>query len=112
MGQLTYLVLVAAWAVPVLALEYALGWRTLRDQWRPIAVSAAMATLYFGLASTAAIHDGLWQADSDKRLPLSYDGFVFERWLSVLVTSLAIVQGVVLAFDEDVRQWVRARVRR
>lgn len=112
MGELTYLAFILAWAVPIVAVQWLMAGRTLRMQWRPIAVSVAMATVYLGCASAAAIHDGIWHINPDRRLPLTFQSFVFEAWLFFLASSLILVQAVVLGFDEDIRTRARRWVGR
>ena len=106
MEALTYLAFIAAWFGPVFALEWAFGWRTLRDQWRPLAAAVAMATAYLGFADVTAIRNGIWDLSPAKTLGLRGGGFVIEEWLLLLLTNAIIAQAVVLALDEPTRRRV------
>lgn len=113
MEKLTYLALIAAWAVPVLALEWWYGGVLLRRAWRPITVAVAMATAYMGLADVAALHNGIFEVSDDRSLPLRGGSFVLEDWVFLLVTNLAIAQAAVLLVEQRVtaRWWRRLRGR-
>ena len=112
MEALTYAGLILAWGVPVIALQWAFGWRSLVVEWRPLALTVAMATVYLGFADVAALRDGIWEINPDKTIPLRGGGFVLEEWLFFLVTNTMIVQTVILALDDDVRLRVRTLLKR
>lgn len=105
--RLTFVALVVAWAAPLVAVEWALGWRTLLEQRRALAVAVAMATVYLGLADVAAVHDGIWAVAAERRLPPSFGSFVFEDWLFVFALNVIAAQAVVLAFDKGLRERVQ-----
>ena len=107
MAPLTFLALVLGLGLPLIALEWAIGWRELLFEWRPIVATVVMATMYLGLADVAAIHNGIYSINSHRTIGLSGGGFVFEDWLLVAVTNAIVAQFVVLALDDDVRARVR-----
>lgn len=109
---MTYLVLIFAFAIPLIALQWIFGWRVLLLEWRPIAVTVLMATAYLGLADMAALHDGIWSIAPSKRLGLDNGSFVLEDWLFILATNTIVAQTVTLALDADIRDWVASRWRR
>ena len=106
---MTYLVLVFAFAIPLVALQWIFGWRVLLLEWRPILASVVMATLYLGLADMAALHDGIWSIASSKRLGIDDGSFILEDWLFILATNTIIAQTVTLALDADIREWAASR---
>lgn len=109
--QVTYLVLIAAFALPLIALEWLVGWRVLLLEWRPIVATLVMATAFLGLCDMAALHDGIWSIAPSKRLGIDDGSFVLEDWIFILATNLIIIQGVTLALDADVREWIGSRLR-
>jgi len=109
---LTYTGLILVWALPILLAQWALGWRTLTLEWRPLVATVVMATAYLGCADVAAVRDGIWAADPAKTLGLSGGGFVFEDWLTLLATNTLIAQTVILALDNDLLERLAARLRR
>lgn len=112
MEALTYLALILAWSLPVIALEWAFGWRSLVIEWRGLVIAVLMATAYLGLAGVAALNDGIWTINPDKTLPWRGGDFVFEEWVFFLLTNVIIVQTVILAMDDVVRRRVSRRLRR
>jgi len=102
-AQLTYLWMIALLTLPVIALEWAIGWKTLLLEWRPLVATVAMATAYLGCASIVALRDGIWSISSAHTLGLRGGGFVFEEWLMLLGTNILIAQAVILALDGEVR---------
>ena len=112
MEEVRYAALVLAWALPVVLLEWAFGWRTLVLEWRPLVATVIMATAYLGCADVAAVRDGIWAADPAKTLGLSAGGFVFEDWLAILAANTMIAQTVILALDDDLLERLAARLRR
>lgn len=100
---MTYLWMILLLAGPVIAIEWAVGWRTLLLEWRPLVAAVVMATAYLGCADIVAIRDGIWAISASKTLGWSAGGFVFEEWVMLLATNTVIAQTVILALDEDVR---------
>lgn len=103
MERVSYLLWLLAWLGPVIAIEWAVGWRVLRDEFPPLVASVAMATLYLGFADIAAIRDGVWEITGAKTLGVDGGGFVLEEWIGLALLSTAIAQAAVLAFDRGFR---------
>jgi lycopene cyclase domain-containing protein len=110
--SLNYLGVIALMTVPVLGLEWVVGWRTLWIERRALLFALIISTLYLGLASIVAVRDDIWLFDEDKLAGLHGGGFVLEQWLLLLLANLIIVQAVILAMDEDFRREVRRALRR
>ncbi|MGH2633062.1 MAG: hypothetical protein ACRDG3_06595 [Tepidiformaceae bacterium] len=100
---MTYLWMIALLTLPVLAVEWAIGWKTLLLEWRPLVATIAMATAYLGCASIVALRDGIWNISSAHTIGLRGGGFVFEEWLMLLATNAVIAQTVILALDSEAR---------
>lgn len=112
MEALTYIALILAWGLPVIALQWAFGGRSLVIEWRAVVVTVVMATVYLGFADVTALRDGIWEINPVKTIAVRGGGFVFEEWLFFLVTNTMIVQTVILAMDDDVRERVRKLLKR
>lgn len=112
MESLTYLLVLLAASAPFLLLEWWLGWRALLRQWFPLVLATLMATAYFGFAGMSALHEGVWEVNDEKTLPLHWGSFVLEEWLFFLLLNLILVQAVVLAFDEETQERVARLVSR
>lgn len=112
MEGLTYLALILAWALPVIAIEWAIGWHLLLEELRPLVITVGMATVYLGFADIAAVRNGIWALDPEKTLPLRGGGFVFEDWVLLLLTNTIVAQAVVLGLDDGIRERVARGLRR
>jgi lycopene cyclase domain-containing protein len=93
-----YLLFELIWALPVLALQWVLGWRYLLGTWR-LWVPALMAlTLYLSLADAVAIQQGIWRFDETALVGLSVGNVPIEEVLFYGLTSAMILQGMVLGW--------------
>lgn len=91
-----YLGAILAWAAPVLALQWAVGWRYLLARWRLCLVAIAVPTLYLSTADRIAIESGLWQLASQYTTGLTVGGLPIEEGVFFLLTATFVVQGLVL----------------
>jgi lycopene cyclase domain-containing protein len=109
---LTYIAMIAVWGLPVIALQWCFGWRSLMVAWRPLVVTVVMATVYLGFAGVAGLRDGIWEINPSKTIALRGGGFVVEEWLLFLVTNVMIAQMVIIGLDGNARDRARKLLRR
>jgi lycopene cyclase domain-containing protein len=106
-GQSTlYLGAILAWAGPVLALQWAVGWRYLLAARRRVAVAVAVPTCYLWVVDRIAIGNGIWTISDTYTTGLGLFGLPVEEMTFFVVTNCFIVQGLVLL------PWVARRLRR
>jgi len=98
-GHLTYLALETVWAIPVLALQWAVGREALSDRWRILIMAIALPTLYLSIADGFAIANGIWRLHADRILGLRIGDLPFEEVLFFLLTNAMVAQSVVLVAD-------------
>ncbi|PSQ43907.1 lycopene cyclase [Halobacteriales archaeon SW_7_68_16] len=91
-----YLGAVLAWSGPVLALQWAVGWRYLLRTCRRVALAVGAPTLYLWAADRVAIADGIWVISETYTTGLAVGGLPVEEMTFFLVTNLFVVQGLVL----------------
>jgi lycopene cyclase domain-containing protein len=93
-----YLGSLLAWSAPILAIQWAFGWPYLLAEWRTVAAGTLAPTLYLWLADTAAIELGVWVISEQHTTGLAVPllGLPIEEAVFFLLTSLFVVQGVVL----------------
>lgn len=103
-GPTYYLGAILAWTGPVLALQWAVGWQYLLARWRRHAVTVALPAVYLSLVDRLAIADGLWTISAWATTGVTVGGLPVEEGLFFLVTTLFIVQGLVL-LPWVVSQW-------
>ena len=93
-----YLGSLLVWSAPILAIQWAFGWPFLVAEWRAVLTGTLVPTLYLWVVDRAAIEVGLWTISkrytTGVALPLL--GLPIEEALFFLLTSLFVVQGLVL----------------
>jgi lycopene cyclase domain-containing protein len=106
-GQSTlYLGAILAWAGPVLALQWAVGWRYLLAARRRVALAVGVPTLYLWVIDRIAIGNGIWTISETYTTGLGLFGLPVEEMTFFAVTNCFVVQGLVLL------PWVAQRLRR
>ncbi|WP_436936182.1 lycopene cyclase domain-containing protein [Halovenus marina] len=98
-----YLGAILAWAGPVFALQWGVGLRYLLAIRRRIVVLVGVPVVYLSSIDRIAIAQGLWTISPTYSTGLTVGGLPIEEGLFFLVTSLFIVQALVLL------RWVIAR---
>ncbi len=93
-----YLLFELIWALPVLALQWAVGWRYLLRTWRLWVPALVALTLYLSLADAVAIQQGIWRFDKTALVGLSLGNVPIEEVLFYGLTGAMILQGMVLGW--------------
>lgn len=96
LGHLTYLVLELVWALPVLILQWAVGWRKLWAYRWPVLAAIALPSLYLCAADGFALANGIWMVHGDRILGLRLGDLPIEEALFFLLTNAMIAQSVAL----------------
>jgi len=91
-----YMGAILAWAGPVLALQWAVGWSYLAARWRLVTVATITPAIYFAAADRIAIEFGIWTISERYTTGLAVSGLPIEEGAFFLVTTLFVVQGLVL----------------
>lgn len=98
-----YVGAIFAWAGPVFALQWAVGSRYLLVVRRRLVALVLLPVVYLSTIDRIAIELGLWTLSPDYTTGLTVAGLPIEEGAFFLVTSLFVVQGLVLL------RWVIAR---
>ena len=69
-----YFVHLTAWTVPVVALQWAIGWRIFRRNLRAVVLPAVAGAVFFSLIDQVAVRGGLWFFDPHKSSVGTSDG--------------------------------------
>lgn len=99
-----YLGALLAWAGPVLALQWAVGWRYLVRTRARVAVAVLVPSAYLWVVDRLAIEAGVWTIADTYTTGFAVAGLPIEEICFFLVTNLFVVQGVVL-FRWVVYRW-------
>jgi len=99
-----YLGAVLAWAGPVLALQWAVGWRYLWARRRRFALAVVAPTLYLASVDRIAIEAGVWTLSTRYTTGIGVLGLPVEEGAFFLATNLFVAQGLLL-YDWVVARW-------
>ena len=96
-GKFSYLVLLLAWALPVILIQWAVAWRALWRERRRLAAGIALCSVYLSLADHFAIARGIWQIPEAGILGLRFQGHLpLEEALFFFLTVVMSAQGFVM----------------
>jgi lycopene beta-cyclase len=93
----TYMGLITAWALPVVALQWGFGGDLLVRRWRIVALGVMIPTLYLWVADALAIGWSIWWIAPAATLGWRPFGLPIEEAVFFLVTNVLVVFGMVLA---------------
>ena len=93
----TYLGLITAWSLPVIALQWGFGGDLLLRRWRLVGLGVAVPTLYLWVADRFAISWSIWWISPELTVGWRPLGLPVEEALFFLLTNVLIVFGMVLA---------------
>ena len=99
-----YIGMILVWAGPVLVLQWAYGGHHILRNARVVAAGVVPPTVYFASADRFAIEDGIWIISDELTTGLSVLGLPVEEGAFFFVTSLLVVQGVML-FRWTLEEW-------
>ena len=94
-----YFGMIAAWAAPILALQWGFGGDLLLRRPRVLVAGFLLPTLYLWLADRLALGLGIWWISPDLSSNLALFGLPVEEALFFLLTNLLVVFGMTLALE-------------
>ncbi len=96
MKHWTYLTYELAWALPVIAVQWAAAWRELW-RWRFLmAAAVVIATLYLGACDAFALGHGIWRVDPTRVVGVYAGSLPLEEFVFYFVTNIMAAQGFVM----------------
>ncbi len=104
----TYFGLIAAWAAPVLALQWGFGGDLLLRRPGRLLLAFGVPTLYLWFADRLALGAGIWWISPELSSGLVPLGLPLEEALFFLLTNLLVVFGVTLALEPAALARLRA----
>lgn len=111
-GEWNYLFLILAWALPVIAGQWAIGWDAFLANWKVYTLGIVIPAVYLTAMDSIAIGSGTWTIAATQSLGVFLPGGVpVEEGVFFLATNVLIVQGVLLftspAVEARLRRWVK-----
>ena len=98
-----YFVHLTVWTVPLLALQWAVGWRVFVRNLRAVFVPAVVGGAFVSAIDKIAVHSGIWFFDRQQVLGLYLGLLPVEEVLFFLLTSLLVTQTLVLLLPRGFR---------
>lgn len=95
-GNLTYLVLELGWALPVLFVQWGVGWPELWHARRSWFLATTLPTCYLAAADRLALGDGIWRISERLSTGIALFGLPLEEALFFLLTNMMVVQALIL----------------
>ncbi len=99
-----YLLHLTLWAVPLLGLQWLVGWRVFARNLRAVFVPALAGTLFFSAIDTVAVRDGLWFFDPSQIVGWRVGPLPFEEVLFFFLTGLLVTQSLLLLLPVRLRR--------
>ena len=96
MRHWTYLVYELAWALPIIAIQWAAAWRELWLWRRLLVASVVIATLYLGACDAFALGHGIWRVDPARVVGVYAGSLPLEEFVFYFVTNIMAAQGFVM----------------
>ncbi len=97
-GTWTYLIFEVGWACPVVLLQWAVGWKTLRSRRRTLIWSVLISTVYLSATDGIAISQGIWALHRSRIVGMYVANVPVEEIIFFLLTNLLVVQSVLLVY--------------
>ncbi len=109
-GHSTYLILILAWAMPVITVQWLLGGDLVIRRWKVLVPGILLPTIYLTVADSFALRAGTWTISPTQSLNswLPLIGVPIEEAVFFLVTNTLLIQGLIL-FRERARVGSRVR---
>ena len=96
MRHATYLMYELAWALPVIAVQWAAAWRELWRWRRLLVVAVLLSTAYLGACDAFALGHGIWRVDPARVLGVYAGALPLEELVFYFVTNIMAAQGFVM----------------
>jgi putative membrane protein len=96
LGHFTYLVLELVWAIPILTLQWAVGWKTLLKRRRTLLLALIIPTAYLSCSDGVAIAQSIWTLHPGRIVGLRLGDVPVEEVVFFLLTNAMVVNSVIL----------------
>ncbi|MFQ3582993.1 MAG: lycopene cyclase domain-containing protein [Chloracidobacterium sp.] len=98
-----YLFHLLGWMLPIVILQWVIGWRILTRNARAVFVPVIAVGLYFIVADSLAIAEGIWLFDANQILGIHLGIVPLEEVIFFFLTSLLVSQSLVLFLPKELR---------
>lgn len=91
------------WFLPIIALQWAIGWKIFLANRRAIFVPTLIAGTYYSLSDVVAIREGIWFFGENQILGVHIGPVPIEEILFFFLTALLVAQSFVLFLPARLR---------
>lgn len=98
-----YLSHLLLWFLPVIALQWLVGWRIFLANARAILIPTIIAGTYYSLSDVVAIREGIWFFGENQILGVHAGPVPVEEILFFFLTALIVAQAFVLFLPRHLR---------
>ncbi len=96
-GSIRYLLLILFWGVPIVGLQWILGFSILKSERITLITSLFFLTIYFWIADSIAIYKSIWVLPPETITNIKIMNILpIEEALFFLITNIMVVQGYIL----------------
>jgi lycopene cyclase domain-containing protein len=99
-----YFLHLTVWTLPIVAGQWAIGWRVFLANLRGVICPPLIAALFFGLCDSVAVRQGIWFFDPAQILGWKLGPLPIEEVLFFFLTSLLVSQSLILLLPADCRR--------
>ncbi len=84
------------WVMPIILLQWVIGWKIFLANWKAILFPTILGGTYWSLADTVAVRQGIWHFDADQILGFHIANLPLEEVLFFWLVSWLVAQSFVL----------------
>lgn len=99
-----YLIHLMAWIMPVLFLQWAIGFRIFCRNWISLLVPTLGGTGFYSLIDSVAVSQAIWHFDPKQNLGIYVGPLPIEEILFFGLTSLLVAQSLILFLPDRLRR--------
>lgn len=98
-----YLSHLLLWGLPVVALQWVIGYRIFIMNWRALLFPTLLGGTYYSVVDSFAVRSGIWFFDAQQILGIHISPLPLEEVLFFYLTSLLVAQSLVLFLPQRFR---------
>ena len=99
-----YFIHLMGWATPILALQWAVGWRAFQRNLRALFLPAFVGCVFFSVIDQVAVKSGIWFFDPAQIIGWHIGILPVEEILFFFVTGLLVTHSFVLLLPRGYRR--------
>ncbi|MCB0713905.1 MAG: lycopene cyclase domain-containing protein [Ignavibacteriae bacterium] len=103
MEKTTYLYHLLFWMLPVIAIQWSIGWRIFLRNRKAVFIPPLIFGTYYSLTDLVAVGEGIWFFDENQIVGLKAGPLPIEEILFFFITALLVSQSIVMLVPKKYR---------